>query len=538
MTPAIAELPSDASATCAIELTMQSSPTNAIAELAAMLSSSLVRGVLDSLPDAMVIIDSVGNILFANAQVEALFGFPSAEIVGGPVEVLLPERFRHRHVGHRIGYTGNVRVRPMGAGLDLFATRKDGTEFPVEISLSPLKMGDETLVAAAIRDVSERKHVEQALTEARREAERANLAKSRFLATASHDLRQPLQTLSLLTGALRRMVTDEDSRDVVDQQDQAVDAMSRLINALLDISKLESGAIKLELTEFELAPLFAELRREFAGVATNKGLRFAADSPRERTYSDPALIGQVLRNLVSNAVKYTTSGSVELRCERDGARLRIEVRDTGVGIAVDQVPHIFEEFYQIGVSPHSSRQGYGLGLSIVQRIAKLLDLKVSVRSTLGQGSVFAFELPAAQNVPIVAGATDDDSTAETKAGGAFKVLLVEDEPGVRNAMRMLFKVEGFHVTAVAGAAEALALLHEDADFDLIVTDFHLEADRTGTEVISAGRQLFGDSLKAILVTGDTSSVVRELQSDANLRIASKPVNSKELLALVRSLLAE
>jgi PAS domain S-box-containing protein len=517
---------------------VQSSPANAIAELASMLSSSLVRGVLDSLPDAMVIIDSSGNILFANAQVEALFGFPSAEIVGGPVEVLLPERFRQRHVGHRKGYTGNVRVRPMGAGLDLFATRRDGTEFPVEISLSPITMGDEILVAAAIRDVSERRRVEQALQEARREAEHANLAKSRFLATASHDLRQPLQTLGLLTGALRRMVSDADSRDVVEQQEQAVDAMSRLINALLDISKLESGAIKLEPTEFELAPLFDELRREFAGVATSKGLRFAAGSPRERTYSDPALIGQVLRNLVSNAIKYTTAGSVELRCERDGARLRIEVRDTGVGIAADQVPHIFEEFYQIGVSPNSSRQGYGLGLSIVQRIAKLLDLKISVRSTPGQGSVFAFELPVAQSASIAADAPDGESTVAAHAGSAFKVLLVEDDPGVRSAMRMLFKIEGFQVTAVAGAAEALALLHEEADFDLLVTDFHLEAERTGTEVISAAREVFGDSLKAILVTGDTSSVVRELQSDANLRIASKPVNSKELLGLVRSLLAE
>jgi CheY-like chemotaxis protein len=246
----------------------------------------------------------------------------------------------------------------------------------------------------------------------------------------------------------------------------------------------------------------------------------------------------VLRNLISNAIKYTQSGSVELRCERDGTRLRVEIRDTGVGIAADQVPHIFEEFYQIGVSPNSSRQGYGLGLSIVQRIAKLLDLKISVRSTPGHGSVFAFELPAARSARAVSAETSDEPGTDPNADGAFHVLLVEDEPGVRNAMRVLFKIEGFHVTAVAGAAEALALLHENADFDLIVTDFHLEGDRTGTEVISAARRVFGNSMKAILVTGDTSSVVRELQADANLRVASKPVNSKELLALVSSLLAE
>ncbi|HYJ40729.1 MAG TPA: ATP-binding protein [Steroidobacteraceae bacterium] len=516
---------------------MQSSPTDARRDLTVMLSSSLVRSVLDSLPDAIVIIDSTGNVLFANHQVEALFGFSSSEIVGGPVEVLLPERFRHRHVAHRKGYTGNVRVRPMGAGLDLFATRKDGTEFPVEISLSPVTFGDDILVAAAIRDVTDRKQVEQALKEARREADHANLAKSRFLATASHDLRQPLQTLGLLNGALRRMVTDGECREVIDQQELAVDAMSRLINALLDISKLESGAIKLELTAFEIGTLFEELRGEFAGLANSKGLRFSTDSPGELVYSDPALVGQVLRNLVSNAIKYTHAGSVELRCEHRGPQLRIEIRDTGVGIAAEQLPHIFEEFYQVGVSPNSSREGYGLGLSIVQRIARLLDMKVEVNSVLRAGSVFSVELPVAQNADRLPAASESKSAPDAVAGGTFNLLLVEDEPSVLNAMRILLTIEGYRVVTAPTAAEALELLRDGVDFDLIITDYHLEAGRTGTQVISVAREMLGDSLKAILVTGDTSSAVRELQGDDNLRITSKPINSSELLGLVKTLLA-
>lgn len=500
-----------------------------------MLTSALVRGVLDSLPDAMIIIDSAGNVLFANHQVTELFGHANEDIVGRAIEILLPERFRQRHIGHRTGYTGNVR--PMGIGLDLYAMRKDGSEFPVEISLSPIAQGDEVLVAAAIRDATPRKKAEQALTDARREAEHANLAKSRFLATASHDLRQPLQTLGLLTGALRRTVHDADSQDLVAQQDQAIDAMSRLLNALLDISKLESGAIKLEPVDFEIATLFDEMRREFAGVAAAKSLRLSIDSPADRVHSDTALIGQVLRNLVSNAIKYTERGAVELCCERLGQRLRIEVRDTGVGIPANQVALIFDEFYQVGVGPNSSRQGYGLGLSIVQRIARLLEFEVIVTSVPGVGTAFSFELPIAKHDAKGTNAIAFQRAAVTlSTGSEHRVLLVEDDPGVRKAMQVLLKIEGFDVVTAGSATEAIQRLNEDPDIDLLVTDYHLESGRTGTEVIAAARAALGPSLKAILVTGDTSSVVRELQGDANLRITSKPVNSDELLGLVKALL--
>jgi PAS domain S-box-containing protein len=502
-----------------------------------MLSSELVGSVLDSAPDAMIIIDSAGVILFANRQVSALFGHESADIVGKNIEVLLPERVRQRHMGHRRAYTDNVRVRPMGAGLALFGMRKDGTEFPVEISLSPIEQDGKVMVAAAIRDVTERKLAQQALEEARRDAEHANLAKSRFLATASHDLRQPLQTLGLLNGALRRMTADPECRDVLAQQEQAIDAMSRLLNALLDISKLESGAIQLTLTDFELASLFEELRRDFAGVAASKGVRFSVDTPSAQVYSDPALVTQLLRNLLSNAVKYTQAGSVELRCEPRGERVRLEVRDTGIGIATDQVPLIFEEFYQIGVSPNSSRDGYGLGLSIVQRIARLLEIKVDVSSAPGTGSVFAIEVPVATQAAVRADHTASLPAQPDRDADAHRVLLVEDEPGVRNAMRMLLKIEGYRVIAAATADEALSELETDPEFDIVVSDYHLEAGRTGTEVIAAARARLGQALKAILVTGDTSSAIRDLQGDEHLRIISKPINSEKLLRLVKELLA-
>lgn len=499
-----------------------------------MLTSELVRSVLDSAPDAMIVIDASGRILFANRQVEAVFGHRSADIVGQKVERLLPDRFRERHVSHRSNYGANVRVRPMGAGLELFGLRHDGTEFPVEISLSPITQGDATVVAAAIRDVTERKRVERALLEARRDADHANLAKSRFLATASHDLRQPLQTLGLLTGALRRMVRDPDCADVVAQQEAAIDAMSRLLNALLDVSKLESGAVRAQPVDFDVAALFDGMRREFGSVAANKGLAFSIDAQPECAHADPALVGQMLRNLVSNAIKYTPQGRVELRCVREGDALRLEVRDSGVGIAREELAHIFDEFYQVGVAPNSSRDGYGLGLSIVQRIARLLGITVEVSSEQGAGSVFSFKLPPAPDATAVSTPAISRRAFHSGGGGA-RVLLVEDEPGVRNAMRVLLELDGYEVAVAATYDAALALI-DGGHFDLVITDYHLDQEHTGTQVVAAARAANRADLAAILVTGDTSPAVRETR-DPHLHIARKPINADELLQLAKRLIA-
>lgn len=269
------------------------------------LTPELVGTLLDAAPDAMLVVDRSGTIVFANQQVTALFGYDRGEVLGLKVEALIPDRFRERHPVHRRHYAETGRRRPMGSGLDLFARHKDGSEIPVEVSLSPITAGADSLVAAAIRDVTDRRRVQSELQAAREAADRANLAKSRFLATASHDLRQPLQALSLLSGSLRRMVSDPEVSRALVHQDQAIGAMSRLLNALLDISKLESGAIRPEITDFTVAALFEELRAEFAALAANKGLQFAIEPCNDAIHSDAALLGQVLRNLVSNAIKYT-----------------------------------------------------------------------------------------------------------------------------------------------------------------------------------------------------------------------------------------
>jgi PAS domain S-box-containing protein len=513
------------------------------------MSSELARNALEAAPDAMVIIDSVGTVRFANRQTAAMFAYSYEQIVGHSIEQLLPERFRARHIEHRKEYWSNERVRPMGAGLELFGRRQDGTEFPVEISLSPVQDGEEALVAAAIRDVSERKQAEAELiaarqtadraraiaVEARESADRANQGKSRFLATASHDLRQPLQTLALLNGALRRIVSEEAATAAIAQQEQAINAMSRLLNALLDISKLESGAIKPEPTDFVVAGLFEEMRREFADIAASKGLRFEIDICQDQVHSDPSLVEQALRNLLSNALKYTRDGFVRLRCLHVAQVVRIEVLDTGIGIPRDQLPYICDEFYQVGVAANSSRDGYGLGLSIVHRIVSLLGIKLDVQSELGKGSTFALELPAGIGPSVTSAAPP--TQAATGPGAASKkprVLLVEDDPGVRASMRLLLRVEGYDVVLAANLAEALDAAHSGASVDFLITDYHLEGGETGIQVIEALRARFGP-LRAVLMTGDTSTEIRDLPRDPSLRVASKPLKADEILTLLREL---
>jgi PAS domain S-box-containing protein len=505
--------------------------------------------VLEAAPDAMVIIDAAGMICFANRQVSALFGYPHDEMIGRNVEMLMPERFRQRHVAYRDEYPrhpNHMRVRLMGEGLDLYGLRRDGAEFPLEISISPIEDGGRSFIAAAIHDTTDRKRIQSELLAARAASDqaremvvRASQAKSRFLATASHGLRQPLQTLAMLNGALRRKVSEPDAVEALAQQEEAIGAMARLLNACLDISKLESGAIKPEPADFALATLFEEMRQEFNEIAAGKGLKFEIEQSPACVHSDASLVEALLRNLVSNAIKYTCRGRVALRCVlAPDSMVRLEVLDTGIGIPADELSSIYDEFYKGGVCPNSSLGGYGLGLSIVQRITKLLTLTLEVRSRVGEGSSFSFLLPSAigkipvLHLPSSASAAVRMSPDKRETP---RVLLVSDDPAVRDATRMLLKVEGYRVTAVASLREALEVAPDGVD--LLVTDYHLCDGATGTQVIAAVREALGVPLKSLLITGDTSTAIRELARDPNLRIASDPLRVEEMLTLLRGLMA-
>ena len=517
-----------------------------------MLAPTLLESALESAPDPIVICDAAGCIVFANRACAALFGYGDGELLGQPLELLLPEALRERHRSLRSRYFETPRTRPMGAGLELSARARSGREFPVEIALSPVANGTHRLVIAAIRDISERRGIEAQLRAARAAAEqarqsacaardladRANQAKSRFLATASHDLRQPLQSLVLLNGMLRRMSREPALAEALAQQERSIGAMSRLLNALLDIGRLESGAVRPQISEFEIQPLLEQLRQEFAALAAQQGiaLRVAAMGGTLRT--DAALFEQVLRNLLSNALKYTRQGEVEVRCTIEPPLARIEVRDTGVGIAPEQLPLIFNEFYQIDTADDAPRRGYGLGLSIVNRIVQLLGLKLEVQSALGAGSRFRLTVPCGAEVsatPLAAAAQLTPATLPERER-VPKILLIEDEAGVRVATALLLRAAGYEVLACASPSDAFAQLQAHGAIDLLISDYHLGGQVSGAEFILTARERLGAQLPAILLTGDTSMGVQGLNPDARWRIARKPLHADELLALIGELL--
>ncbi len=443
-----------------------------------------------------------------------------------------------------------IRSRdPIGAIGNYWATYHEATAGEVQVLQA---LADATAVAMEnvcvyneleqrVRErTKELEAARQAAQEALQNADQAHRARSRFLATASHDLRQPLQSLALLNGSLHRIVTDSTASEALAQQDLAISAASRLVNALLDISKLESGAVKPEITDVAIADLFEELRQEFTNLAVDKGLTLRVDTCTECVRSDRSLLGQILRNLISNAIKYTRDGTVRLRCLRDSAIAHVQVLDTGVGIPPDLLPHIFDEFYQVGVASNKSRDGYGLGLSIVNRLVKLLGLKLDVKSEPGRGSVFSLELPvsvaalADRRPPEATRVVARDRTPALRR----RVLLVEDDNGVRHATRLLLKAAGYEVIAAASPAEAFSKASQYGSIDLLITDYHLGCAETGLDVIAALRREMGEQLKVILVSGDTSPVIKDLVLDENIRLASKPVPAEQLLQLMSDLAGE
>lgn len=500
------------------------------------MSDILFKTLLESAPDAMVIVGGHGEITIVNAQAESMFGYNRKELIGQSIETLLPGRLRKQHTAYRSGFSRSPSLRPMGTNLNLVGRRKDGSEFPVEISLSPIDSESGQLVSSVIRDVTRRKKMEQEIIAARQTAERANKANSAFLAAASHDLRQPVQALSLLNGALRRTVKDARALEMIEHQQLSLTAMTNLLNSLLDISRLDAGAIAPDFEEFPMQRLIDRLSAEFGRRAKAKNLKFSAGRCNALVRSDPNLLAEIIQNLVSNAIRYTDAGEVSLVCDAVGGECQLRVIDTGIGIEPGELDEIFREFHQCN-RPGVTNEGSGLGLAIVRRLANLLEHRVTVTSVPGKGSEFSVSVPRVADEMASDRESDEalraDAAADSSASGL--VVLIEDDVNVANAWELLLEAEGYRVATAASALEAKALIrHLDEVPALLISDFHLLDGSTGVEAVEHIREYYEIAIPVFIVSGDTSKVVKDARLLENCTLMNKPVDTTRMLTAARS----
>jgi len=370
------------------------------------------------------------------------------------------------------------------------------------------------------------------------QAERANAAKSRFLAAASHDLRQPLQALRLLNAALQEyLMTDDMALNIVRDSDRALEVMDRLLGSLLDISKIDSGVVVPDLRDFTITDIFNDLRGDFARLAREKNLDFRVVPSTRIVHTDRVMIDAILRNLLSNAVRYTSAGKIMLGCRMAGAAIRIEVWDTGIGIPADQIGNIFDAFYQIGAPERDNRQGLGLGLSIVQGYARLLRHPLRVRSRPGAGSVFSIELPLGTYAAADATRRDDSHQGAAWNMRDRHVLLIEDDEQALDAMQTLLGAWAMRVLGVRSGAEAAQSLTQNKFMpDIVLTDFRLGNGETGSDAIDRIRPIIGDRVPVIFITGDSMMEVRAALGGRYVYLLQKPVAPSKLRVLIRNLL--
>jgi len=400
-------------------------------------------------------------------------------------------------------------------------------------------------VVITFADVTERKAIASALEATKLEAERANLAKSRFLAAASHDLRQPLQSLTLLSSLLGLAVDDAQGQKLIGRIDQTLRSMAGMLDTLLDINQIEAGAVEPHAQVFPIAEVFDRLRDEFATIAQGRGLQLSIAPCSALVHTDPKLLEQMLRNLLGNAVKYTHAGRILLGCRRQKGHLLVEVWDTGIGIATEDLQAIFAEFHQIGTVHGDSRHGLGLGLSIVQRLGRLLGHDVSVRSVLGKGSVFAIRLPRRANsapdlLPRLphqraVGPTQGPQTPDSTPRPC-RVLVVEDEPDVLDLLEMLLRGHGYEVSGAGDSAAALRhIVDGTCDPEILLTDYNLPNGTNGLDLLASLRAELGWALPAIILSGDISTSTLARIAKADCLQLSKPVNPAELVRAIEHL---
>ena len=387
-------------------------------------------------------------------------------------------------------------------------------------------------VRGLTRDVTERKRVEAELSTARRQAELANRAKSSFLSAASHELRQPLQSLALLQSTLRRRIRGGEARNLITRIGHSLEIMKDILDSLLDVNQIESGSLVPSTSDFQLNDVFDSVADDFRDLAKEKDLKCRVVRSRVTVHSDRHMLEVMIRNLLSNAVRYTERGKILVGCRRAGDKVRIEVWDSGIGIAREDIPRIFQEYYQ--AQDHKHPEGYGLGLAIVQRLGKTLNHPVNVRSTPGKGSCFSIEMSASRAKADEAHRPKSPVAKDYAILGGT-VLVIEDDTFVRLGLESLLESAGLDVVSAANGNAAVALVtKKNIRPDLVLSDLNLQGPMNGVESISALRAALASEIPAVVLTGDVIGL--ETITNQNIEIATKPLDGDQLIQLINQLM--
>ena len=393
-------------------------------------------------------------------------------------------------------------------------------------------------VVITFTDITEREHASEALEAAVQQAEKASASKSHFLAAASHDLRQPLQALNILHELIARAATGTPSQDLAAKLKLTLGAMTNILDALLDINRIEAGVITPDVSAFPVTGLLTRIAEEFDVVVRAKGLALKVVPSRHAIASDPALLEQIIRNLVANAIKYTPAGRILIGCRVRADRLRIEVWDTGVGIGARDLQSIFDEYHRVRQPEPDGPTGLGLGLSIVQRLADILGHDIQVRSQPGKGSMFGItvalaDAPEVQAIATI-GAVGPYSPLDSYAVGASSVLVIEDDDDLRGLLELLLTDDGYTVVGARDANHARQLLLGGALVpDMILADYSLADGVTGLAAIDSARRVLARDVPAVVLTGEVTAVALRHVAAHRCEVLNKPVD----VALLRSTMA-
>lgn len=487
-------------------------------------SLRLLNTMLESIPDPLFFKDRNGRYTVGNKATANALG--TDNVVGKTdFEMLPPNQAQQlRTADQEVMATG----RPKVLEEHVLSGRWFNT---IKIPLRN-ENGDVIGVAGLGRDITERRAMIQQLRQAKEQAEAANRAKTSFLAAASHDLRQPVQSLVLFTAALRTRLKNHPAALVVARMKQSVDALQLLLESLLDISKLDAGVVNVNMHPVSMATVIRRLVDEYQDAAKRKGLSLRCVPCRCLSQTDPAHMERVLRNLIENAIRYTEKGRILIGCRRRGDYLNLQVIDTGIGIPEDQREAIFQEFHQLANPGRDRAKGLGLGLSIVRRLLELLGHDLTVKSVVGHGTCFSIAMPRVTGAAVCQ--PDDDKVASIGEGKT--VLVIDDEATIRQGLEVLLQDWGYDVATAADAEEAAAGVAIHGVPDVIVADYRLQGGRTGTEAVETIHQACGYSIPAIIITGDTAPErIAEVKRSGHT-IAHKPISGENLQRLISAAL--